>query len=166
MGPARSPRAAGVRSDPARPGRGFSLIEILMVVALFALAAGLMGYVLGSGFQGRQLRQAAQEVALALKFTRGQALASGQAQLFTLDVHNRQWDAAGKRHGQLPEPIQVEVVTARQEQVAPQVARIRFFADGSATGGGVTVSRGRAQWRVAVDWVTGRVRMRRGEDAG
>lgn len=154
---------AACRREPRRPRRGFSLLEILVVVGLFALATGLMAFVLGGGYQGRQLRQAAQEVALALKFTRGQALASGQAQLFTLDVQTRQWDAAGKRHGQLPDPIQVEVVTARQEQVAPEVARIRFFPDGSATGGGVTVSRGRAQWRVAVDWVTGRVRMLRGE---
>lgn len=142
--------------------RGFSLIEVLVVVALFAIATGLLAITVGGGLKGRQLRAGAQEVASQLKYTRAQALVSGQPQLFTLDVETRRWRAADRNEGQLPKSLSVEMVTARQEMTAPKIASIRFFPDGSATGGGVTLSSGQAQWRVMVDWLTGRVRVERG----
>lgn len=145
------------------PTRGFSLIEVLVVVALFAVATGVLSLTLGGGLKGRQLRAAAQEVASQLNYVRAQALVSGQTQVFTLDTETRRWQAAGKKQGELPKAISVEVITARQEMLTPTAASIRFFPDGSATGGGVTMISGTAQWRVSVDWLTGRVRTERGE---
>lgn len=147
-----------------RPAGGFSLIEVLVVVALAAVAIGLLALVFGQGLQGRQLRAATQEVAAQLRFARAQALTSGRPQVFTLDTETRRWRSAGRRQGSLPAAVEVEMVTARQELLAPKVASIRFFPDGSATGGGVTLRRGRAEWRVSVDWLTGRVQARRGEE--
>ena len=59
-----------------RTARGFSLIEIMLVVVLIAAATAMAAYAMTSGLAGSQLRGAAREVAAQLRFTRAQARAS------------------------------------------------------------------------------------------
>ena len=145
-----------------RAQHGFSLLETLVVAALFAVAMGVLSVTLSGGLKGRQLRAAAQEIGSGLNFARARALVTGQSQVFTLDVESREWVAANNRRGALGKGITAEVITARQELTTPTVASIRFFPDGSATGGGVELRSGDAEMRIAVDWLTGRVRIERG----
>ena len=56
----------------------------------------------------------------------------------------------------LPEGIRLTLVAARSEQIDPDVARIRFFPDGSSTGGRITLERDNARMTIAVDWFDGR----------
>ena len=53
--------------------------------------------------------------------------------------------------------IAVTFQTARQEQVSEAIGQIRFFPDGSSTGGRIGLSRDERRAIVAVDWLTGLV---------
>ena len=143
--------------------RGLSLIELLLVIALIGAATGLAAMALTSGLPGQQLRNGARQVAAELRFTRAQAIASGQAKVFQIDAGNREWSAAGRHKGQLPPEIAVVATTARLEQPADGVAVVRFFPDGSATGGRIVLKRGEAAWRVDIAWLTGDVTLVRGD---
>jgi general secretion pathway protein H len=143
--------------------RGFSLIELVVVMVLIAALAGLGAAAVGTGLPGQQLRGAARELAGELRFTRAQAIATGTEQVFELDVTDRRWTSAGKRAGRLPAELDLVATTARQEQPVRDVAAIRFFPDGAATGGRIVVKRGDAAWRIDVAWLTGEVTLRRGE---
>ena len=68
-----------------------------------------------------------------------------------------------RRQGELDDALALGATVAREEQPGPGLAAIRFFADGSSTGGRVVVRRGDAAWRVDVNWLTGAVRVERGE---
>ena len=57
----------------------------------------------------------------------------------------------------LPEDVAVQVETAASEMVTDTVAGLRFFADGSASGGRVTLTRGAYQYHVMLHWLTGTV---------
>lgn len=154
----RQLRATG--ATPSR-ARGFSLIELLLVVVLVVAIAALGAMAMGRALPGQQLRLAAREVAAQLRYTRAQAIASGEAQVFTLDARRRQWSAPNRRHGELPRGISVQATTARIEQRHPDAASIRFFPQGASTGGRIVLARDGAGWQVDVDWLTGEVRLRR-----
>ena len=144
-----------------RPARGFSLIEILLVVVLITAVTAMAAYAMNSGMPGAQLRGAARELAAQLRFTRAQAIATGTAQVFTLDARSREWTAPQQRHGALPREIDVVATGARVEQQHPDQVAIRFFPEGAATGGRFLLKRGDAAWQVDVEWLTGQVTLQR-----
>ncbi len=145
-----------------RRARGFSLLELLVVMALLAAVAGLGAAVLGRALPGQELRGTARDLAADLRFTRARAIASGREQVFVLSVDERSWDAAGERGGRWSDALQVEATSARQEQPGARSAAIRFFPDGSASGGRFVFRHGEAAWRVDIAWLTGEVTLRRG----
>ena len=143
-----------------RTARGFSLIEIMLVVVLIAAATAMAAYAMTSGLAGSQLRGAAQ-----LRFTRAQAIVSGTPQVFTLDARSREWQAPQDRHGKLPREIAVVATGARIEQAHPDQVSVRFFPEGAATGGRFVLERGDAAWQVDVEWLTGQVTLQRAKAA-
>ncbi|HTD27843.1 MAG TPA: GspH/FimT family pseudopilin [Xanthomonadaceae bacterium] len=156
-----SPRAfAG-----ARHVRGFTLLEIMMVIVLIAAITGLTVGLLGVGRSGSQLRSAAHTVAAELRYTRARALTTGVSQVFDMDLDKRSWTAAGAHHGTLPSSLRVNFVAVRLEQTSARNAAIRFFPDGSSTGGRVSLRTQGSGWRVDVRWLTGEVTQSRLTDA-
>ena len=57
----------------------------------------------------------------------------------------------------LPAALEVELFTAHTEQISDDAGNIRFFPDGSSTGGEIVLGDGRSKFHVQVDWLTGRV---------
>ncbi|MDP1696661.1 MAG: GspH/FimT family pseudopilin [Xanthomonadaceae bacterium] len=141
-----------------RVSRGVSLIEVLLVVGLLALALGLFSGMLGSGLDGLRLRNASKELAAQLRYTRAAAIHTGEPQVLALDVDAAHWHT-GRRQGDLSGKPTLDVLTAAQEQVQEGEARFRFFPDGSSTGGSITLSKGKASWRIDVLWLTGAIRL-------
>ena len=141
--------------------RGFSLIELMVVVVLIAATTALAASVMTTGLPGQQLRNSSRELAAQLRYTRAQAIVTGKSQLFTLDTRTREWQAPNRRHGQLPSQIKLVATGARIEQTNPDVAAIRFFPGGAATGGRIVLSRDRAAWQLDVEWLTGEVTIKR-----
>ncbi len=153
------------RARPASAARqhGVSLIEMLLVVALFAIASLLAASVLTGGIKGMQLRSAAKEVAAQLRYTRAQALATGEAQRFVVDPRAHTWEAPNGRHGEIPKDVAIHFAGARQAQPADGLGAVMFFKDGAATGGRVALSVDNAAWHIDIAWLTGEIRMRRAE---
>jgi general secretion pathway protein H len=51
----------------------------------------------------------------------------------------------------------LSVTSATSDQSSGDIARIRFFPDGSSTGGRITLRSGRREWHVNVSWLTGAI---------
>ncbi len=145
--------------------RGFTLLELLLVIVLIAAITGLTVGLLGVGRSGRQLREAAHTVATELRYTRSRALTTGTPQRFEMNLDDRAWTAAGNHHGTLPAALKVTFDGVRQEQSSARNAAIRFFPDGSATGGRISLRTQGVGWRVDVRWLTGEVTQARLPDA-
>lgn len=148
---------------PRRATGGFSLLELLLVIALIAAIGALTAAALTGGMDGVRLRSAAKQVAAQLRFTRAQAIASGKPQRFTIDPRAHAWTAPKDRSGEIPEQLGIVFTGARQTQPARGVGAIVFFADGASTGGRIQLTAKNAAWNVDVKWLTGEVRLRRGE---
>jgi general secretion pathway protein H len=139
------------------PAKGFTLLEMLAVIVLIGIAAAAVAFSVTRGLTAARVRAASTDLAAALRYTRTQAIVQAKPEAFTLDVKARRYTAPGRPSHQLPRHMQLSVTSAAEDQRQGKLARIRFFPDGSSTGGHVSLSRGARQWRVNVAWLTGAV---------
>ena len=140
--------------------RGYTLMEVLVALAVIGMVLAAVPLVAGGPRPGAEARAAAIELASALRRTRSEAIAGFRANIFYLDTERRVYRVgAGGDEKPLPENLTVSLYTARSELMDGDAGRIRFFPDGSATGGRVTLAGGGQSYVVAVDWLTGAVGM-------
>jgi general secretion pathway protein H len=140
---------------------GYTLIELLAVLVLVAAIVALGAATITRKLPGQRLQQSAKELVAQLRYTRAQAIATGQPQVFMIDANSREWRAGEKRSGTLSKDIAIVATGARNEQQRPGVAAVRFFPEGAATGGRIVLRNERAAWQVDVQWLTGEVSLAR-----
>lgn len=156
---------AGCGRLPASPSRhrrqgGFTLMEIMVVLVIAGILIGTVVPSFGPAIARAQLYSATRDVASALRHARGQALIQGQDALFELDVERHRYRVSGRsKLFRLPADVALGLYTTSTETLDEGTGRIRFFPDGSSTGGRVTLI-GQGQTRVVdINWLTGEVRI-------
>lgn len=137
--------------------RGFSLIEVVAVIALLAIALSIVTISFSKIFNAAKVQAASRDLVAALRYTRGQAIVKGKEATFDLDLANNSYHAPGRGIVQLPKTMRLNLYTAAQEQTSATSGGIRFFPDGASTGGHISVLMDRAEWRINVDWLTGAI---------
>jgi general secretion pathway protein H len=139
--------------------KGFTLLELIVVLFIVVLGFSAIGINLSSGNDATALKVAARDIVSALRFAKGQALISHQETTVTLDLAENTYKVSGRdKIYPIPKAIDVTVVTA-QSELTEGSASIRFFADGSSTGGRVTLERGKAAWQIDINWLTGQIEL-------
>ncbi len=141
----------------SRRHRGFTLLEIMVVLVLVALMAAVVGGGYARSIGGAQIRSAARDMLAGLRHTRAQAILGHRETVFTVDAGSKQWQADGKPPRQLPETMEVELLTAESELLSERKGNIRFFPDGASTGGQVVLRAGERAWILHVVWLTGEI---------
>lgn len=146
--------------------RGFSLLEMLLVLTIMALMVGIAATSLSRSIGGAQIRAAGRDIAAGLRYTRSQAMVRKQPMVFAVDANERTWQAAGKKTVTIPDGMELSLLTGRSELTGENAGNIRFYPDGSSTGGRVTISSGDVHWDVGVSWLTGKITLAAPEGPG
>ena len=147
----------------SRQDKGFSLVEMLVVLALIALTLTLsLPYSQSSGLH-RRLSAEAQMVAARLRETRSLALSSRQPQYLVIDVEHRAIRGPGHQPNIVLEAVQNVILTTADDLIVDRQGAIGFFPDGRATGGAITLERDKAKRIVSVNWLTGSIAVSVGE---
>ncbi|GGF36545.1 type II secretion system protein H [Aliidongia dinghuensis] len=136
---------------------GFTLIELLVCLALVATVFAMAAPVLSRLDGGARLRSAAHELADQMQRARARAIDEGRPAEFALDLATGAFEGGPGRTRHLPSGLRLAMLTVEGEQLGRAAGAIRFFPDGSSTGGGVALADGTRRLDVRVDWVTGRV---------
>jgi general secretion pathway protein H len=141
-----------------RRAAGFTLLEVMIVLALAAIIyAVVLGGPMGKA-SAADLKAAARSLASGLRTAQTTAMATRRDALLTLDLDSREYLATGEGQAhKLPDNIDVKLDTAQTEVISEKRGSIRFYPDGSSTGGRITVASGERKYLVDVDWLTGRV---------
>ena len=136
-------------ADRTRRCGGFTLIEMVVVLAILAIAVGLVVPLFGPRGSGAELNAAAVRLRGAIAEARATAIAEGRAVLFRGDLAGGFW--LDNHHHPLDEreDRQLRVSTAGG-------AAISFFPSGSSSGGRVVVQGPFARRELAIQAVTGR----------
>jgi len=138
--------------------RGFTLLEILLVLVIGAAAYAILLSVPFRGASSADLKSAARTLAAGLRHAQATAMATRRDAVLTVDVEEREFIVSGERAArQLPKALEIKLFTAQSEVTSERRGAIRFYPDGSSTGGRITVSAGERKFLVDVDWLTGRV---------
>lgn len=129
---------------------GFTLIELVIVLAIVGLTLAIAVPLLTRSFGGAALNAAASEIRSTVNEARSTAIAEDRTVVFRGDPGGGYW--VDRNHFALPlmngaQPLRVATLGG---------AQISFFPSGGSSGGRIVVSSGGGERRIAVDALTGR----------
>ena len=133
---------------------GFTLIEMLVCLAILAILAALFANGFTASREKSQLTASANELAIALRTTRDLALAESRPETFALDTARRTYSSAGGVARHLGREVDVRLTALDS---GARGGTIRFFPDGGSTGGALALTLDKRRLDVTVDWLTGRI---------
>lgn len=137
---------------------GFTLIELLIVIVIIAMAAAVAVPNIGSGNQTATLNGAARELTSALRFARGHALTHRKESIVLINLEDNSYQITDKNKVfKLAKDIEITLDVAQSQIIAGKQGGIRFFPDGSSTGGRVTLELAKNKRQLDVNWLTGQV---------
>jgi len=145
---------------PVRPCKnsGFTLLELLIVLVIIVLGFSVVAINASSGHRALEHKAAVRDIVSALRYARGQALMTHQETEVSFNLADNSYTVSGRdKVYTIPEFIEVTVVTAQSEITGEGQGNVRFFADGSSTGGRITLEREGYAWRVDINWLTGQI---------
>jgi general secretion pathway protein H len=136
--------------------RGFTLVELLVVLAVFTAVAALALPRLSIP-SGVTAQTTARSVAAGLRAVRTIAIREGHPGDVVIDLQARVVSIDGWRKPIiLPPALNYNLVSA--EHLSKEAKGIiRFYPDGSSTGGRLSISTNSQERHVDVNWLTGRV---------
>lgn len=149
------------RHPPRDPRGGFTLLELLVVLAIAGLLLAAVPPLLSQALPGLELKSGARQLAAGLRFARDRALATRQETWVEMDVEQREVTVSG-RDGRLrlSQDLNLSLIGADTERTDESRGGIRFYPDGTSTGGRVILSHAHQGYQIDVDWLTGQVRVR------
>lgn len=125
---------------------GFTLIEMLVVLAILGLIGGLAFPRLQQAVRTQEFRAAGSTVAAMLREARARAVRSGRPVRFAASPDGSGYSSDGGAGATFPSPIELSVAPA---------GTIVFYGDGSSSGGSAVVAVDQRRLRFTVEPATG-----------
>ena len=148
-----------MRPMPGRAwARGFTLIEILVVMSIMALVVALVPMAFGRLQEAAQYRDTVRAALTDMRAARQQAQSEGRDVRFVVNLAQRRFGVEGGPQYEAPEPLELRAAMAAETAGADGSLAILFLPRGGASGGSLDVIRPSGTGvRLRVDWFSGRV---------
>jgi general secretion pathway protein H len=130
--------------------RGFTLTELLVVLAIIGLLTMAVPVLLQAALPGTRSLAATRALAEDLRAARSDAIAGGRTTAIGFDAAKQTYVRDAVTH-RIPNAVPFALPRSAPAET------IAFYPDGSSSGGSVIVGEGALRHRVAIDWLTGRV---------
>jgi general secretion pathway protein H len=152
----RPPTSQAGRSDGGHAEEGFTLLELVCVIAIVSLLAALIVPALPRGTSRAKLESYAMATASLLKADRHAALRRRTSIATQVDTASRSVrSGATGRLVQLPNDVDFDVLLPARCGNERAGSTIRFFSSGMSCGGVIALTRAGIGYEVRVNWLTG-----------
>jgi general secretion pathway protein H len=140
--------------------QGFSLLEMVCVIAIIALVAAVLLPMVPRQTSRARLQAYAMQAATLLKSDRSAAIRRGVDVATLVDPHARAIRAGASREMlQLPDDVRFDALLPQSCRQRAALSVISFFPDGMSCGGTIALSRLGTAYEIRVNWLTGRIEM-------
>ena len=152
---------------------GFTLLELLVVLAIAGALMALVPPVISAVVPGTKARVAALDLASTLRDARNSAITRSRSVDVTFDTESASYGVTGSDKTELPRGVAL-VILDRSGYVSETrhavghlhdpTYTLRFYPDGSSSGLTTRLGAADGGYVVAVDWLLGRVSITEAED--
>ena len=149
------------RSSHTSSSAGFSLVELIIVLAILAAAYSMAMPSYKRTATKPSLRAAAIQVAADLRAVRAHAIARNQDVALVVDLTSQTYTTPLGNPKAVPRGIALSFQAAQDMPRRPFDARVIFYPSGGSSGGRIVLSSIEDRVVVSVDWLTGSVTLER-----
>ena len=150
--------------------RGFTLLELLVVLAIAGLLMAAVPPMISAVIPGAEVKGATRELAVALKQARFEAISHGVPVDVTFSADPARYAIADKPAESLPRNTELRARSLPSSDVRKPGYRkpmtepfqLRFFPDGSSSGARIELRRGKHGYALSVDYLMSTVTIRQG----
>jgi general secretion pathway protein H len=136
---------------------GFTLLEMMVVLAILALALTVVPVHLMNATGGQALKSDVRMLISALNYARTRAITSNTPVALVLDRKNMRLTIDGSQQiGLLSKTTTFGIVGQGTFQAGTPTI-VQFYPEGGSSGGELLLSYERDEYRVSVNWLTGAV---------
>jgi len=144
--------------------RGFTLIEMTVVMLIIGISMALVVPMVNGGITSREVRRAARQIASTMLHLRSEAVSLGRPTAMRIDIpENTVETVGGGRWAVLTDRAVIEDVGGGARLVGDEQFEIRFYPNGSTSGGDVVLAsrqdRTRNRLHIHLDRLIGAVRV-------
>lgn len=138
---------------------GFTLIETLVVLGILILLLTIIPPYFPNVIDNSKLKAASRQLYNELKTTRHLATSKQEQKQLLIDLEYKQYTIDTKtRKLDIPKDTEIKLIISQAEfEDNDKKGGIRFYPDGSSTGGQIILSRKEHSYTVDVNWLTGKV---------
>lgn len=146
---------------------GFTLLELLVVLAIAGLLVSLVPPLVSAAVPGTKIKVAARELAVTLREARNQAVSRGAVVDVTFTFDPPLYRIKGGPDHSLPRGMQMALIedgTGTRATTLADLAlamddsyRLSFYPDGSSSGTTIRLGKSNVHYQVSVGWLMGRV---------
>ena len=143
-------------SDEAQ--RGFTLLEMVCVLAIVAMLAAVLLPLVPRQTSRSRLQAYALQMATLLKSDRNAAIRRGADVATLVDAGSRSLrSGATSQTVRLPDDVRFQALLPQTCRQRAALSTVDFFANGMSCGGTITLTRLDAGYEIRVNWLTGRI---------
>lgn len=141
----------------ARPeeAAGFTLVEMLVVLAILALVAAIAAPGLANRYRTPDLQTTAREIVARFRAARTLAIATAKPQRIVINPNARSIRFDDGHAIDLAQDVEMTVTTGRETTMDDREATLTFLPNGSASGSEVALRQKGLSAHIEVNWLTG-----------
>ena len=137
--------------------KGFTLLEIIIVLFLIALITGLSSTHYANLFPTVKFNAVTREVMSTMKHARNLAKANNETVILTIDLDDRKYKIEGLAVKEIPKDINVKVVDPDKGGIFKGKYLMYFYAGGVADGGTIVMWNHKRTRSIQLDPILGAI---------